>query len=62
MTWVDYPGDDMGGYPNEWLLLARYSTWLQTPAIQAHAEDLSSYSTDIQLWTDDYSNLFQILK
>ena len=24
--------------------------------------NLSGYSTDIPLWTDDYSNLFQILK
>jgi len=59
---VDYPGDSNGGYPTEWLLLARDPALLQIPAIQAHAEDLSNYSTEIQLWTDDYSNLFQILK
>lgn len=62
MVLVDYPGDNSGGYPTEWLLLARDPALLQIPAIQAHAEDLSNYSTDIQLWTDDYSNLFQILK
>ena len=59
---VDYPGDSNGGYPTEWLLLARDSALLQIPAIQAHTEDMDNYSTDIQLWTDDYSNLFQILK
>ena len=59
---VDYPGDSNGGYPTEWLLLARDPALLQIPAMQAHAEDLSNYSTEIQLWTDDYSNLFQILK
>jgi hypothetical protein len=62
MIQVDYPGDDQGGYPTEWLLLARDPALLQNPALQAQAEDMSAYSTDIQLWTDDYSNLFQILK
>jgi hypothetical protein len=59
---VDYTGDDNGGYPTEWLLLARDPALLQIPAIRAHTEDMSNYSTDVQLWTDDYSNLFQILK
>jgi hypothetical protein len=59
---VDYPGDDMGGYPTEWLLLARDPALLEIPAIRSHAVDLDDYSTDLQLWTDDYSNLFQILK
>jgi hypothetical protein len=59
---VDYPGDDQGGYPTEWLLLARDAVLLQNSAIQARAADMSGYSTDVQLWTDDYSNLFQILK
>lgn len=62
MVLVDYPGDNVGGYPTEWLLLARDRTLLETSGIQSHAVDLSAYSTDIQLWTDDYSNLFQILR
>jgi hypothetical protein len=62
MVLIDYPGDSNGGYPTEWLLLARDPALLQIPAIQARAEDMNNYSTDIQLWTDDYSNLFQILK
>jgi hypothetical protein len=62
MVLVDYPGDNKGGYPTEWLLLARDPALLQIPALQAHAEDMNNYSTNIQLWTDDYSNLFQILK
>jgi hypothetical protein len=59
---IDYSGDNNGGYPTEWLLLARDPALLQMPAIQAHGEDMSHYFADIQLWTDDYSNLFQILK
>ena len=59
---VNYPGDNLGGYATDWLLLARDPALLEIPAIQTHAVDLSTYSTHIKLWTDDYSNLFQILK
>lgn len=62
MVSVSYPGDNMGGNPTDWLLLARDPALLDIPAIQAHAAELSGYTTDIQLWTDDYSNLFQIIK
>jgi hypothetical protein len=59
---VSYPGDDQGGYPTDWLLLARDPALLANPAIKAHSDPMSGYSTDLKLWTDDYSNLFQILK
>lgn len=62
MVRVDYPGDSNGGYASHWILLARDPEILTSPAIQARAVDLDSYSTNIRLWTDDYSNLFQILK
>ncbi|MBK9008732.1 MAG: ferrichrome ABC transporter permease [Anaerolineae bacterium] len=62
MVRVNYEGDENGGYASHWILLARDPAVLASPAIQDHAVDLSGYSTDIQLWTDDYSNLFQILK
>ena len=59
---VNYEGDENGGYASHWILLARDPALLSVPAIQEHAVDLREYSTTIQLWTDDYSNLFQILK
>ncbi|MBV6451909.1 MAG: hypothetical protein MHPDNHAH_02656 [Anaerolineales bacterium] len=59
---VNYLGDSNGGYESHWILLARDPALLNFPASQAHIIDLSGYSTDIRLWTDDYSNLFQILK
>jgi hypothetical protein len=59
---VEYEGDSQGGYASHWILLARDRALLETPAIQARSIELSSYSTDSRLWTDDYSNLFQILK
>ena len=62
MLRVEYEGDDDGGYEAHWILLARDPALLEVPAIQERAGDLSGYSTDLRLWTDDYSNLFQILK
>ncbi len=62
MVRVEYKGDDNGGYASHWILLARDPALLDVPAIQDHAIDLSGYSTNLKLWTDDYSNLFQILK
>lgn len=62
MVRVNYPGDSNGGYPSYWILLTRDPALLETPAIQARAVNLDGYSTTIKLWTDDYSNLFQILK
>jgi hypothetical protein len=55
-----YEGDD--GFPSEWVLLTRDPSLFGIPAIQAKADSLENYSTSIRLWTDDYSNLFQILK
>ena len=62
MARVNYEGDSNGGYASHWILLARDPTLLASPAVQNRAVDLSEYSTNIKLWTDDYSNLFQILK
>jgi hypothetical protein len=59
---VSYPGDNNGGYPTDWLLLTRDPSLFEIPGIKAHSTDLSGYSTNLKLWTDDYSNLFQILK
>lgn len=62
MVRVNYDGDSNGGYASHWILLARDPALLASSAIQDRGVDLSGYSTNIQLWTDDYSNLFQILK
>ena len=59
---VNYAGGSNGGYASHWILLSRDPGFSNSPALQARAIDLDGYSTDIKLWTDDYSNLFQILK
>ncbi|MDQ2693132.1 MAG: ferrichrome ABC transporter permease, partial [Chloroflexota bacterium] len=59
---VDYAGDPLGGYASQWILLARDRSVLNATAIQERSISLDGYSTNIRLWTDDYSNLFQIVK
>ncbi len=49
-------------YPSIWVLLTRNAALLQAPALVNKADRMEGYSTDIRLWTDDYSNLFQIIK
>jgi len=49
-------------HPSEWIVLARDETLFATPAIREKADPLEGYTTKIRLWTDDYSNLFQVLK
>jgi hypothetical protein len=62
MVRTEYPGDSNGGYASHWILLARDPALLDSAGIQERAVSLNGYSTNISLWTDDYSNLFQILK
>jgi hypothetical protein len=62
MVRVNYKGDTKGGYASHWILLSRDPKLLAVPAIREQSVDLSGYSTSIRLWTDDYSNLVQILK
>ncbi|MCB0119926.1 MAG: hypothetical protein KDD72_12905, partial [Anaerolineales bacterium] len=59
---VDKTDTNFGEFPSIWILLSRDPSALDMPNLQAHAFDLSSYQTGLPLWTDDYSNLFQILK
>jgi spermidine synthase len=60
---VNRPGTSgRGEFPSEWILMARDPSILEIPEIKSHAITFDNYTTSIQLWTDDYSNLFQILK
>jgi spermidine synthase len=49
-------------FSSEWILLTRNPALLEIPEIKSHAISFEGYSSPIKLWTDDYSNLFQILK
>ncbi|MBI5942831.1 MAG: spermidine synthase [Chloroflexi bacterium] len=51
-----------GAYPSEWVLLAHDPAAFEIPEIKSRAISFDGYSSPLRLWTDDYSNLFQILK
>jgi spermidine synthase len=50
------------GYPSEWILLTHAPSLLEITAIASRAKMYDDYQTRVHLWTDDYSNLFQILR
>jgi SAM-dependent methyltransferase len=47
--------------PSDWVLVTRSSTFLQQPEIAAHSTSIVRRSA-LPLWTDQFSNLFQIMK
>jgi len=58
----DAAENNPAAFPSEWVLLTRNASLLETPQLAEQADFMDGYQTDIRLWTDDYSNLFQILK
>lgn len=56
---VDAEG--VGDSASEWLLLTRNQEFLQTPAVVDGSWSLDPPDPAIHVWTDQYSNLFQIL-
>ncbi len=57
------PGDGHYTSPSTWMLLTRDASFLSQPAILSRSSPLPPPSSlFIRLWTDDYSNLFQLLK
>lgn len=63
MVLMDKPANvDDGGFPSEWVLLTHDPAILEIPAIKSRAILFDNFKSPIRLWTDDYSNLFQILK
>jgi hypothetical protein len=52
---------DWEGSPATWVLLARDRALFDAPAIYQASSTLNGKST-VRLWTDDYSNLFQVIR
>jgi hypothetical protein len=50
-----------GAYPSTWVLAGASPSFFRTPAIACRLSELQP-AERIRLWTDDYSNLFQILR
>ena len=61
-TLINDPGNGVITYQSSWFLLARDPVLLANPAIATRAQAMSGYVSHVRLWTDDYNNLFQILK
>jgi hypothetical protein len=59
---VEDPGKGVENFPSIWVLLARDRSLLNVPALLTRARTMDGYVSPLRLWTDDYSNLFQILK
>jgi len=57
---VESPGDGQVRINSTWVLATRNAAFLQQPEIARHCRPLAE-ETHVRLWTDDYSNLFQIL-
>jgi hypothetical protein len=60
---VTTQGDlEHGVFPSQWVLMSPDPAMLENPAIAKYADPLPGYASKVSLWTDDYSNLFQILR
>ena len=53
--------DDAGVYRSDWLLLSASSVAFEGPLLKGAAERIDAESR-VGLWTDDYSDLYRILK
>ncbi|MBI4730759.1 MAG: fused MFS/spermidine synthase, partial [Chloroflexi bacterium] len=56
------PGNYESVFPSLWVLLVRDPALLFNPEIAARAKNMDEFVSPVRLWTDDYSNLIQILK
>jgi len=60
---VDTRGEDaLDSYPSRFVILSPNPQSLQIPELQARAVPLDDSYGTVRLWTDDYSNLFQIIR
>jgi hypothetical protein len=58
---IDTASEDDAIWGATWVLLSRDRKVLETPEIDEESEDLVG-KKGVRLWTDDYSNLFRVLK
>ncbi len=65
MQVVSVDADDGGGVADsssEWLLVTNNQTFLNSADVAAAAVPVAQPGPEIRVWTDQYSNLFQILR
>jgi hypothetical protein len=61
MRVVDEPPKDSDGYHSDWIVVTRNPALIQALREQAKAEE-APVDARLKPWTDDYNNLFQVLK
>jgi hypothetical protein len=59
---IEGKGDGIQSYDSVWMLLTSDPVFLQLPFVANRTVDSPPVEEDFRLWTDDFSNLFQILK
>ncbi|MEI7845005.1 MAG: fused MFS/spermidine synthase [Chloroflexota bacterium] len=62
MVYITKPGDGLSSYASQWILMSRNPSILDIPAIKSQVSGLEDFNKNLPLWTDNYSNLFQVLK
>jgi len=55
-------GSDPATSGSVWVLLTRNAELYKIPALAEKLGKLEGFNKDIRLWTDDYSNLIQLLR
>ena len=58
---VDAPAKDSDDYHSDWIVVTRNTALLQSLREQASAKEAMA-SPGMKPWTDDYNNLFEVLK
>jgi SAM-dependent methyltransferase len=53
--------DDAGTYRSDWVLVSRSGKVFAEPPLAGPAQEIDD-ENDVSLWTDDYSNVFRLLK
>ena len=62
-VWIENGSvDDRGVYAADWGLMSRNQAFLDDGVVKARAGDTAGISTALRPWTDDYSNLLDVLK
>ncbi len=56
------PRDDSGSYPAVWILLSKNRSFFRLPEIVRATEPLPEETGEIRAWTDDFSNLLQVMR
>jgi hypothetical protein len=59
---IESRGNGENSLDATWMLLTRNNAFLQQPGLAGHASQRAPGTPGLQLWTDDYTNLFQILR